>query len=145
SPTLSDLDLHLIGEGRHLQLWRCLGARVMEHEGARGAAFAVWAPNARSVSLASDAGGWDDSVHPMRPLGSSGVWELFVPGVGAGTRYKYRIVGRDGVARLKADPMARAAEVPPATASVVEAGAHVWGDAEWLARRAATDPHTTAL
>ncbi|HEV7467846.1 MAG TPA: 1,4-alpha-glucan branching enzyme, partial [Candidatus Dormibacteraeota bacterium] len=139
-PTLGDLDLHLIGEGQHRELWRRLGARVIEHQGVIGTAFAVWAPNARSVRLVSDAGYWDDRLHPMRSLGSSGVWELFLPGVGAGCHYKFSITGADGSRVLKADPLARAAETPPATASVVDLSQHQWADGEWIAARAASDP-----
>jgi len=136
-PSLGDLDLHLIGEGTHRELWRRLGARVMEHQGVSGVAFAVWAPNARGVSLVSDANGWDARAQPMRSLGSSGVWELFVPGIGAGTRYKFRVIRADGRRILKADPLARATETPPQTASIVERSAHEWGDQAWLAERAA--------
>ena len=136
-PTLGDLDLHLISEGRHLELWRRLGARVIEHQGVSGVAFAVWAPNARGVSLVSDANGWDGRVQPMRSLGSSGVWELFVPGLGAGTRYKFRVARSHGRHIDKADPLARWAEIPPRTASRVEQSGHTWADEEWLARRAA--------
>ena len=91
-PTLGDLDLHLIGEGQHRELWRRLGARVIEHQGVAGVAFAVWAPNARGVSLVSDANGWDGRVQPMRSLG--GQWSVgaLVPGIGAGTKYKFRVV-----------------------------------------------------
>ncbi|HET9691734.1 MAG TPA: 1,4-alpha-glucan branching protein GlgB, partial [Acidimicrobiales bacterium] len=111
-----------------------------EHDGMVGTSFAVWAPNARSVRVVGDWNLWDGRVHPMRSLGASGVWELFVPGVVAGSRYKYEVVGADGRMVLKADPMARASEVPPATASiVVDEGAHRWGDDGWLERRAATD------
>ncbi|PTA46264.1 1,4-alpha-glucan branching protein GlgB [Micromonospora sp. RP3T] len=137
-PTLGDLDLHLIGEGRHERLWSALGARVFDE----GVAFTVWAPNARGVRVVGDFTGWGpDDGWPMRSLGSSGVWEVFLPGVPAGSRYKYRILGADGRWRDKADPMATRTEVPPATASVVHHSAYAWGDAEWLERRAARRPH----
>jgi 1,4-alpha-glucan branching enzyme len=136
-PTLGELDLHLIGEGQHRELWRRLGARVIDHQGVSGTAFAVWAPNARSVRLVSDAGFWDDRLHLMRSLGPSGVWEIFLPGVGAGCRYKFQITTADGRRVMKADPLARAAEMPPATASVVDVSHHEWRDDEWLAARAA--------
>ena len=136
-PTLGDLDLHLISEGRHRELWRRLGARVIEHQGVDGVAFAVWAPNARGVSLVSDANGWDGRVQPMRSLGASGVWELFVPGIGAGTRYKFRVVRAGGRRVDKADPMARQTEPPPRTASVVEQSHHRWTDDAWVQQRAA--------
>ncbi|HEV3232797.1 MAG TPA: 1,4-alpha-glucan branching protein GlgB [Candidatus Dormibacteraeota bacterium] len=134
-PTLGELDLHLIGEGTHRQLWRRLGARVMEHQGATGVAFAVWAPNARGVRLVSDATFWDDRVHFMRSLGASGVWEIFVPGMGAGARYKYEVIDAAGRRVLKADPLARATEPPPASASIVEQSHHAWADGAWLAAR----------
>ncbi len=135
-PTLGDLDLHLISEGSHRELWRRLGARVMEHQGVWGVAFGVWAPNARGICLVSDANGWDDCVQPMRSLGSSGVWELFVPGIGAGTRYKFRVTRADGGRIDKADPLARWTEPPPLTASIVEQSQHEWADHDWLKRRA---------
>ncbi|WP_432547454.1 1,4-alpha-glucan branching protein GlgB [Kineococcus sp. SYSU DK004] len=144
-PTLGEVDLHLVGEGRHEQLWDVLGAHVKRWPGAigpvEGTAFAVWAPNARAVRVVGDHNHWNGREHAMRSLGSSGVWELFVPGVGAGSRYKFEILGADGHWRQKADPMAQATEVPPATASVVADSSYTWGDAEWLERRAATDPH----
>jgi 1,4-alpha-glucan branching enzyme len=132
-PTLGELDLHLIAEGRHEELWRALGAR--EHEG--GTAFAVWAPAARSVSVVGDFNGWDGRVHPMRSLGSAGVWELFLPWLGPGERYKYEIRTGSRPPLLKADPLATAAEHPPATASVVSRPAHRWSDGEWLESRRA--------
>ncbi|WFE39482.1 1,4-alpha-glucan branching protein GlgB [Micromonospora sp. WMMD998] len=137
-PTLGELDLHLIGEGRHERLWAALGARVLDE----GVAFTVWAPNARGVRLVGDVTGWGpDDGWPMRSLGSSGVWEIFVPGMPAGSRYKYRILGPDGRWRDKADPLAARAEVPPATASVVHHSRYEWGDADWMERRAARQPH----
>ncbi|MEA2645380.1 MAG: 1,4-alpha-glucan branching enzyme [Chloroflexota bacterium] len=141
TPTLGELDLHLVGEGRHRQLWMRLGARVVEHEGVAGTAFAVWAPSARAVAVASDASSWDPRAHPMRSLGMSGVWELFLPGTGAGLHYKFSVTGADGAVHLKADPMARAAEVPPATASVVERSEHRWRDERWMKARAGWDAH----
>ena len=142
-PTLGELDLHLIGEGRHMELWRSLGARVMEHQGVNGTAFAVWAPNARGVHLVSDANQWDARTWPMRRLGPGGVWELFVPGVGEGCRYKFRVTRADGNQVLKADPLARCAEKPPATASIVAVARHRWTDAKWLERRARGQPVLT--
>ncbi|SCG60809.1 1,4-alpha-glucan branching protein GlgB [Micromonospora halophytica] len=137
-PTLGDLDLHLIGEGRHERLWEALGARVFDE----GVAFSVWAPNARGVRVVGDFTGWGpDDGWPMRCLGSTGVWEIFVPDVPVGARYKYRVLGADGQWRDKADPLATYAEVPPATASVVHHSTYEWHDAEWLARRAKRQPH----
>jgi 1,4-alpha-glucan branching enzyme len=131
-PSLGELDLYLIGEGRHEQLWHALGARATE----TGTAFAVWAPNARGVRLVGDFNFWDGRAHPMRSLGGAGVWELFVPGVEPGATYKFSICGPDGAWREKADPMAALAETPPATASVVYQSDYTWKDDEWLAERA---------
>ncbi|MDG9689899.1 1,4-alpha-glucan branching enzyme [Streptomyces mutabilis] len=140
-PALGDLDLHLIAEGRHEQLWRALGAHPMTHEGVRGTRFTVWAPNAQGVRVAADFTHWDGTAFPMRSMGSSGVWELFLPGVGEGTRYKFEIHSRYGHRFLKADPMARAAEEPPNTASVVTASEYEWGDSEWMRTRGDTPVH----
>ena len=165
-PTLGEMDLHLIGEGRHEELWRVLGAHARqvgepaspatasdpdaagrteasfgENFGpVTGTSFAVWAPNARGVRVIGDFNHWDGRSHPMRSLGGSGVWELFVPGVGEGTRYKYEICGPDGRWQRKADPMASLAEQPPATASVVFTSRYEWSDADWLAGRARHEP-----
>jgi 1,4-alpha-glucan branching enzyme len=144
-PSLGELDLHLIGEGRHEELWKALGSQPMTHGGVRGTRFAVWAPNARGVRLAADFTFWDGSGLPMRSLGSTGVWELFVPGVGAGAAYKYEITRPDGSRGMKADPMARAAELPPATASIVTESAYTWQDAEWMAHRADIPVHRAPM
>jgi 1,4-alpha-glucan branching enzyme len=136
-PTLGEVDLHLIGEGRHETLWTVLGARVRPEAG--GTSFAVWAPNARGVRVIGDFNHWDGRAHPMRSLGSSGVWELMVPGLGPGSTYKYEICGPDGNWHRKADPMAGWAERPPATASVVTETHYEWGDREWMTRRAQRD------
>ncbi|NLU74897.1 1,4-alpha-glucan branching protein GlgB [Streptomyces sp. HNM0575] len=139
-PALGELDLRLFGEGRHEVLWRALGARTMTHLGLTGTRFTVWAPNARGVRVAGDFNGWDGTGCPMRALGTSGVWELFLPGVGDGALYKFEVVRDDGTRELHADPMARAAEVPPANASVVHTSGYRWGDGDWLDRRAAGNP-----
>ncbi|UQX03063.1 1,4-alpha-glucan branching enzyme [Streptomyces sp. RerS4] len=144
-PALGELDLHLIGEGRHEELWTALGAQPMEHQGVAGTRFTVWAPNAQGVRIAGDFSYWDSVAYPMRSLGASGVWELFLPGVGAGTLYKYDITRPDGSRTLRADPMARSAELPPATASVVTASQYEWQDAEWMATRGARPPHQAPL
>ena len=148
-PTLGEIDLHLIGEGRHERLWDALGAHVRSYDTpsgpVTGTSFAVWAPTAQGVRVTGDFDGWAGWTHPMRSLGSSGVWEIFVPGVGVGTRYKFRILGRDGVWREKSDPMAFATEIPPSTASVVTALHHEWGDAEWLERRARSTPYAEPM
>ncbi len=139
-PTLGDMDLHLVGEGRHEDLWKVLGAHVRTYETltgpVTGTSFAVWAPNAQGVRVVGDFNYWDGVGHLMRSLGSSGVWELFVPNVGDGTRYKFQVLGRDGVWRQKADPFAFATEVPPSTASIVHTPAFEWGDGDWMANRA---------
>ena len=139
APALGELDLHLIGEGRHEELWRALGAHVIEREGTlgevSGTRFAVWAPDARGVRVIGDFNYWSGIAHPMRSLGSSGVWELFVPGLGDGDLYKFQLLGSDGHWRDKADPMARRTQMPPATASVVTVSEHVWTDERWMADR----------
>ncbi|MEV7947297.1 1,4-alpha-glucan branching enzyme [Streptomyces rubiginosohelvolus] len=134
-PSIGDLDLHLIGEGRHEELWRALGAEPMEHQGVAGTRFTLWAPNARGVRITGDFTYWDGTGFPMRSLGSTGVWELFLPGVGEGALYKYDICRPDGSHTVRADPMARRTEVPPATASIVTAKHHAWQDADWMAHR----------
>jgi 1,4-alpha-glucan branching enzyme len=148
-PTLGEMDQHLIAEGRHEQLWEVLGAHVHVYETVngpvRGVAFAVWAPNARGVRVVGDFNYWNGTATPMRSLGTSGVWEVFVPEIGAGTRYKYEIIGRDGVRRLKADPMAQATEVPPATASVVFASDYQWRDEQWLQKRTRHPAHSSPM
>ena len=145
-PTLGEVDIHLINEGRHEKLWDVLGAHVHTWEsGVTGTSFAVWAPSARGVRVVGDFNSWDGRIHPMRQLGTSGVWELFVPDVGTGTRYKFSLLGADGVWREKADPLAFATEVPPATSSVVTESAYEWGDAEWLERRASTNVHDNPM
>ncbi|HZB66980.1 MAG TPA: 1,4-alpha-glucan branching enzyme, partial [Ornithinibacter sp.] len=145
APTLGEVDLHLVGEGRHEQLWTVLGARVREYVGpmgpVRGVSFAVWAPRAKAVRVIGDFNAWDGRIHPMRIIGASGVWELFVPGVGAGNVYKFEIRGADDVVRTKADPMARRTETPPNTGSVVDESNHEWSDSGWMESRAARDPH----
>ncbi|GAB3121716.1 1,4-alpha-glucan branching enzyme [Streptomyces calidiresistens] len=144
-PALGDLDLYLISEGRHEELWRALGARVMTHRGVTGTRFTVWAPNARGVRVTGDFCLWDGTAFPMRSLGSSGVWELFVPGVGPGTRYKFDVCGADGSHTLRADPMARRTECPPATASIVEESEYEWGDARWMAERGRRPAHAAPM
>jgi 1,4-alpha-glucan branching enzyme len=140
-PTLGDVDIHLFNEGRHRRLWQILGAHHRVHQDVAGTAFAVWAPNARSVRVAGDFNHWDGIAHPMRIMGGSGIWELFVPGVEPGARYKYQIVTADGRRVEKADPLAFQAEHPPATASVVSTSSYRWGDGAWVERRAQHDHH----
>ncbi|MFE6696674.1 1,4-alpha-glucan branching enzyme [Streptomyces sp. NPDC057718] len=134
-PAIGELDLHLIGEGRHEELWRALGAEPMEHQGVAGTRFTLWAPNARGVRITGDFNYWDGTGFPMRSLGSTGVWELFLPGVGEGALYKFDICRPDGSHTVRADPMARRTEAPPATASIVTAKHHTWQDTDWMAHR----------
>jgi 1,4-alpha-glucan branching enzyme len=138
-PTLGELDLHLAAQGRHEQLYEKLGAHAREVEGVVGTAFAVWAPSARSVSVVGDFNGWDGRIHPMRSLGASGIWELFVPGVAEGAAYKYELRTKAGHVQLRSDPVAQATEVPPKTASIVFRSRHQWSDAEWLEGRRVED------
>ncbi|MEU9734953.1 1,4-alpha-glucan branching enzyme [Streptomyces sp. NPDC048002] len=144
-PALGELDLHLIGEGRHEELWRALGAQPMTHQGVAGTRFAVWAPNARGVRLAGSFNYWDGTAFPLRSLGSTGVWELFVPGLGEGELYKFEITRPDGSRTQRADPLARRTEAPPATSSVVHVSHHEWRDQEWLERRGRTPVHEDAF
>lgn len=140
APSIGELDLHLITEGRHEELWRVLGAHVRELDGSSGTAFTVWAPDARALRVIGDFNGWDGTGSTMRSMGGSGVWELFVPGVDIGARYKFEILTRDGRWIEKADPMARLAEVPPATASVVTDSAYAWADDAWIDERSRLAP-----
>ncbi|MEV7001839.1 1,4-alpha-glucan branching enzyme [Streptomyces sp. NPDC093982] len=144
-PALGELDLHLIGEGRHEELWKALGAEPMTHQGVTGTRFTVWAPNARGVSLAGTFNFWDGTGYPMRSLGGTGVWELFVPGIGEGELYKFEITRPDGSKTLRADPLARRTEAPPHTSSIVYASQHEWGDAQWLERRGSVPTHEAPL
>ena len=147
-PTIGDVDLHLFGEGRHERLWEILGAHLRTFTTTdgevSGTAFSVWAPEARGVTVIGDFDLWGGNTAPMRSLGN-GVWELFLPEVGAGSLYKFRVHGCDGVVRDKADPMAFRTEVPPANASVVDSTSYEWNDAEWLAARADLDPTSAPM
>jgi 1,4-alpha-glucan branching enzyme len=140
-PTMGELDVHLASEGRHEDIYERLGAHVREMEGVTGTSFAVWAPSAKAVSVVGDFNSWDGRLHPMRSLGSSGIWEIFLPGVEEGAAYKYEILTQSGEIRMKADPFAFATQHPPRTDSVVFRARHEWGDAEWVERRAASAPH----
>jgi 1,4-alpha-glucan branching enzyme len=130
-----ELDLHLLGEGRHERLYERLGP----HTAAEGVAFAVWAPNARAVSVVGDWNAWEDGASPLDPQGDSGVWAAVVAGAEEGQAYKYAIRGPDGALYLKADPFAFRTEGPPKTASVVFRSAHEWADDEWMQRRRSVD------
>ncbi|GAB4344536.1 MAG: 1,4-alpha-glucan branching protein GlgB [Gammaproteobacteria bacterium] len=137
APQVGDLDLHLFGEGRHWHAYRFLGARLHQVDGVSGTLFATWAPNAERVSVVGDFNRWDGRVHPMRVRGGSGVWELFIPGIGVDTLYKFEIRNRQsGEVVIKQDPYARAFEMRPRTACRVSADDRFhWSDQSWLARR----------
>lgn len=143
-PTLGEVDLHLFAEGRHERLWEVLGAHPRSFTTAdgvvEGVSFAVWAPNAKGVSLIGDFNHWNGNDAPMRVLGSSGVWELFWPGFPPGGLYKFRVHGADGLVTDRADPFAFATEVPPHTASKVTSSSYTWGDGEWMTQRARRNP-----
>lgn len=137
-PTIGELDLHLIAEGRHERLWEVLGANAHPIDGDIGFSFAVWAPNAQAVRVVGEFNDWHGEGHSMRSMGGSGVWELFIPDVTPGSQYKYQILTPDGRWILKADPMARRTQTPPETASVVPFSTYSWKDGAWMTRRAAT-------
>ncbi|MBS0655037.1 MAG: 1,4-alpha-glucan branching protein GlgB, partial [Verrucomicrobia bacterium] len=135
-PTFGEIDQHLFGRGVHYNLHRQMGARLTHHQGVSGVKFTVWAPSARAVSLVGDFNFWNGSQNPMRSLGGCGVWELFVPGLTVGEKYKFEIRTQSGQILLKADPYALASELRPRTASVVATiDSHVWNDSDWMERR----------
>jgi 1,4-alpha-glucan branching enzyme len=138
---LTDFDLHLIGEGTQYQMYEKLGAHVRTVEGVRGVHFGVWAPNARRVSVVGDFNRWDGRVHPLRARGSSGVWEIFIPGLAEGSIYKFEILSSIGnQLLLKADPYAFRAELRPKSGSIVaDLEGYAWNDADWMAARARTN------
>ena len=145
--TLGEIDLYLIGEGRHEQLWEVLGAHVRRNSEGEliGTAFSVWAPNARSVSLIGDHNYWQKDAHPMIPLGGNGIWEIFIPDIGPGAKYKFAIEGAHGGWIDHADPLARATEIPPLTASVVYETRYEWNDQGWMMKRANFQPWKSAV
>ena len=128
-PVLSEFDRHLISTGTHYELYRKLGANIIEHQGFKGVHFAVWAPNANAVSVVGNFNSWDGRRHQMRMLGSSGIWEIFIPNLGEGELYRFEIHGADGNLHVKIDPLAKLAEVRPATASITtHLDGYEWGD-----------------
>ena len=145
-PSIGEMDEYLFGEGRHERLWEVLGAHIKHYEtemgDVEGTAFTVWAPNAKAMRVIGDFNSWNGSAASMRTLGASGIWELFIPGAGDGSRYKFEVQFPDGSWHQKADPMARRTEVPPSTASIVTSSAYEWDDAEWLTERSNRDPHS---
>ena len=144
---LSDYDLHLLAEGRHLRAFERLGAHRAEFDGVRGTTFAVWAPNAKQVSVIGDFNRWDDRANILRLRPEAGIWEGFVPGVGPGERYKFGVLHQDGVTRAeKADPYAFFAEQRPHSASVIwDLGGYEWEDAEWMATRRERNAHDAPI
>ncbi|WP_127477696.1 1,4-alpha-glucan branching protein GlgB [Sulfurivermis fontis] len=140
-PQLGDFDLYLFGEGRHHHAYRFLGAHPRCIDGIDGVQFAVWAPNAERVSVVGDFNRWDGRCHPMRTRGGGGVWELFIPGLQAGTLYKFELRHRDsGAVMVKTDPYGRRFELRPATAAIVDAESrYPWQDGDWLRNRANRD------
>jgi 1,4-alpha-glucan branching enzyme len=149
-PSIGEIDLHLLGEGRHERLWEVLGAHVRSYPADEfgpitGTAFTVWAPNARGIRVVGDHNHWNGVPDPMRSLGTTGVWEIFLPGVGHGSLYKYQILGADNQWHDRADPMAQATQVPPDTASKVFASDYTWSDDAWMSARKDFTPHNHAM
>jgi 1,4-alpha-glucan branching enzyme len=144
-PTVGDVDLYLWGEGRHEQLWQVLGAHYRPHEGVPGTSFSVWAPHARAARVIGDFNEWNGVGHAMRRLDDKGVWELFVPGLEPNSPYKFELLTAAGDWVKRADPMARWAEVPPATASRVVNSIFTWRDTDWMKAREARDPHNSPM
>jgi 1,4-alpha-glucan branching enzyme len=143
-PTIGDLDLHLAGEGTHSRLWERLGAHRRAVEGVEGTSFAVWAPNARSVRVVGDFNSWDGRLHPMRSLGSSGIWELFVPSAQDGHLYKFEVVTAQGDLVLKTDPYATATEMPGSAfggACIIYSSTYRFQDDDWMKERESADAH----
>src|SRR5918993_3605105 len=139
-PVLTSFDLHLLGEGTHFHAFDKLGARKITHGIRDGVHFAVWAPNAKRVSVVGNFNAWDGRVHPMRALRPGGYWEVFIPDLGGGDPYKFEIAGADGSLVLKSDPCGRYFEIPPDTASIVwDSAGYEWADAEWVAERRRVD------
>ncbi len=133
TPTFGEVDQHLFGKGQHYELYRAMGARVVQHEGCWGTKFSVWAPSAKKVALVSDFNYWNGCVNPMRSMGGCGVWELFIPGVTEGMKYKFEIITQQGNRITKSDPYAYYSEMRPSTASVVfDVEAFEWSDSAWV-------------
>ena len=138
-PVLSEFDRHLIATGTHYELYRKLGANIVEHQGFKGVHFAVWAPNAHAVSVVGNFNSWDGRRHQMRMLGASGIWEIFIPNLGENELYRFEIHGADGQLHVKVDPLAKLAEVRPATASITtHLDGYEWGDELYMQTHWAT-------
>ena len=144
---LSEFDIHLLAEGSHLDMYEKMGSHLVTIGGVPGTAFAVWAPNAERVSVVCNFNHWDGRVYPMRNRGESGIWELFLPGVGEEEVYKYEIRSRaTGEVFTKTDPFAFRCEVPPRTGSIVcGIGGYAWGDAAWMEERKHRDLLESAM
>ena len=139
-PTVGDLDLHLFGQGKHHHVYRILGAHCCEHEGVSGVRFATWAPNAKRVSVVGDFNQWHGLSHGMRSRGPSGIWELFIPGLGAQEKYKFELCDAQGALHLKSDPYGNCFEMRPATAAIVCAPSQfAWTDQDWVEQRTRWD------
>jgi len=138
-PVLSEYDLHLFGEGNHHRIYEKLGSHRIVHQGVKGMLFAVWAPNAQRVSVVGDFNCWDGRRHPMRIRGMSGVWELFIPGLGDGELYKYELRAKNGDIFIKTDPYAFMTEVRPKTAAITHTLSYTWHDKAWMQRREHTN------
>ena len=146
SPTLSEFDRHLFGAGTHYEIYEKMGGRLMTHEGARGAAFSVWAPNAKAVSVIGDFNNWDARRSPMRRLGESGIWELFLPAAAEGDKYKFHVTQCDGRVVDKTDPYGVYAEVRPNNASVLyPLKRYKWKDRRWMTARRKYDFRTAPM
>lgn len=145
-PSIGELDLYLFNKGVHYHIYQVMGARLIEHQGIKGVRFTVWAPSAMSVSLVADFNFWDGRINPLRSLGSAGIWELFVPGLTEGERYKFEIKTKQGTTLVKADPYALACEQRPKTASIVSDGErYIWHDHEWMEKRKSYNSYTKPM
>ena len=145
-PILTDFDQHLLGEGTHKELWRALGAHVITHQKVGGVHFAVWAPNAQRVSVVGDFNMWDGRRHPMRPVGPTGVWEIFIPNVTDGALYKYEVAAQNGEISQKADPVGFGSQHPPEKASIVrDIAGYGWTDKKWMKARAKHSDRTSPI
>lgn len=144
-PTVGELDLHLFGEGKHEAIYEKLGSHVTKVGRVKGVSFAVWAPQADGVSVVGDFNGWDGRLHPMRSLGNSGVWEIFIPDIGPGALYKYEIRARGWLPFLKTDPYAQYTEIPPGTSAIVYGSTYKFRDKKWLKERSQREHYRRPL